>query len=94
MAVKKLRQMYGLKELLKELNEDKLTEWKDAFEKQRAEDGTVIASNCPPDKKVGIKVYVHKDMRDILNEYCTLSNMKLSDLIRELLLNHLRSNLL
>lgn len=93
MVAEELRQLYGIDQLLKELNEEKLIEWQTAFEKQRSSNGTVTTSNCPQDKKVGIKVYVHKDMRDLLNEYCTLSNTKLSDLIRELLINHLREQL-
>lgn len=91
MVAEELRQLYAIDQLLKGITDEQLTEWRTAFEKQRSANGTVITSNCPPELKVGIKVYVHKDMRDTLNEYCTLSNTKLSDLIRELLINHLRS---
>lgn len=84
-------QIIMLRQLQSEVTKDKLELYKSYLELQRNENG----ESQPKDvsDRVSIKVYVHKDHRELLNDYCSITGQSVSALIRELTLQHITATI-
>ena len=82
-------QIIMLRQLKPEIADDKLQLYRKYLELERNENG----ESQPKDvsDRVSIKVYVHKQHRELLNDYCSITGQSVSALIRELTLQHIQT---
>lgn len=72
-----------------DITEEKITELLSYMELARDENG----ASAPKDNtdRVSVKVYLHKEHRELLNEYCTVTNQSVSQFIRKVTLQHIKA---
>ncbi|WP_066122501.1 hypothetical protein [Geminocystis sp. NIES-3709] len=63
----------------------------DYLELNRNSKGESVAKDTTD--MVSIKVYVHKQHRELLNDYCAITGQSVSALIRELTLQHIKETI-
>lgn len=80
-----------LAKLAKEYPPEEYSRYLAYLENVRSPNGAVASKDTSD--RVSIKIYVHKDHRNLLNEYCNLTGTNVSRLIRELTLDYIAKDL-